>query len=60
MYVYHGVGFRDTVNAITAFVDASNVYGSNDKLAKNLRVGGNGGKIQPHVYYRYITGIFDN
>jgi hypothetical protein len=32
-------GLREQINGITAFVDASNVYGSDDERARRLRTG---------------------
>ena len=33
----NNLGVRNQFNAITAFVDASNVYGSTESVAKSLR-----------------------
>ena len=54
----HGTGARNQFNAITAFVDASNVYGSTDSVAKSLRTYG-GGMLKVQSCYEDCTDIND-
>ena len=49
---------REQINQLTAFVDASNVYGSNDQDAFDIRERTvNNGKLKVHVTPRYPKGL---
>lgn len=42
-YLLKFVGCREQINDVTSFIDASNVYGSNERKARDLRTFQNGG-----------------
>lgn len=49
---------REQINQLTAFIDASNVYGSNDQDAFDIRERTvNTGKLKVHVTPRYRKGL---
>ncbi|MEO0796905.1 MAG: peroxidase family protein [Verrucomicrobiota bacterium] len=45
-YVYDNDGVRQQVNQITAFIDASNVYGSDHERAEDLRANDGSGRLR--------------
>jgi peroxidase len=50
--------FKQQINQITAFIDASNVYGSNDQDAHDIReTNTKNGKLKVHTTRKYPKGL---